>query len=269
MDTVFFWLSKSLWFLLSPLNFILLCLTLVWLLWLLNIRKYLKSLATALLLVLYAMAIFPLGSSMLHPLENRFQTNPPLPQEVEGIIVLSGSISADKSKLWNQTEVNAAVDRELAFIKLARRYPHAALVYSGGSSNLLAQENKAADVARRLFSELGFNPERITFERESRNTWENARLTFQNVQPELKRPWILITSAFHMPRSVGVFCKTGWPVIPYPVDHYSSPEPSFKPGFSLAGRSGILDMAVHEWLGLLAYRLTGKTDALLPDTCSD
>ena len=267
MDTVFFWLSKSLWFLLSPLNFMLLCLGLVWLLWLLNIRKYLKSLTTIVLLTLYAMAIFPLGSSLLYPLENRFETNPVLPQEIEGIIVLSGAINADKSNLWDQTEVNGAVDRELAFIKLARRYPKAMLVYTGGSSNLIAQENKAADVARQLFSELGLSPERIIFERDSRNTWENAQLSFQSVQLGLSRPWILITSAFHMPRAVGVFCKTGWPVIPYPVDHYSSPERSFKLGFNLASRAGMLDLAVHEWLGLLAYRLTGKTEALLPEVC--
>ncbi len=246
----------------------LLCLGMVCLLWLFGIRKYLKSLTGLLLFTLYAMAIVPLGSSLLYPLENRFETNPILPQEIEGIIVLSGAINADKSKLWNQTEVNGAVDREMAFMKLARRYPSATLVYTGGSSNLLAQENKAADVARHLFDELGFNTEGIIFERESRNTWENARYSFQTVQPELSRPWILITSAFHMPRAIGVFCKTGWPVIPYPVDHYSSPEWSFKPGFTLAGNAGIFDMVMHEWLGLIAYRLTSKTDTLLPDTCS-
>ena len=248
----------------------LLCLGLVWFLWLINIRKHLKLLTTILILTLYAMAIFPLGSSLLNPLENRFITNPILPREIEGIIVLSGALNADRSKLWNQTEVNGAVDRELAFIKLARRYPNARLVYTGGSSNLLAQENKAADVARQLFTELGFNTERISFERNSRNTWENARFSFQTVQPALGRPWILITSAFHMPRAIGVFCKTGWPTIPYPVDHHSSPESSFQLGFQswLVGPVYLI-LAVHEWLGLIAYRLTGKTSALLPETCPD
>ena len=267
MDTLFFWLSKLAWFLLSPLNFILLGLTLAFLLLVLNKRNFLVPFSLVILICLYLIALFPLGSWLLHPLETRFQTNPQLPEKIDGIIVLSGALNADKTAEWKQTQVNGAVDRELAFMKLARHYPGARLVYTGGSSRLIKHEARAADTAKQLFRDLDFNAERVIFERDSRNTWENAKLSFAKAQPASEENWVLVTSAYHMPRSIGVFCKTGWPMIPYPVDHYSQPSLSFKFGFTLAGRAGLLDMAIHEWLGLLAYRLSGKTDALLPDTC--
>ena len=118
MDTLFFWLSKLAWFLLSPLNFILLALTLAFLLLVLNKRNFLLPLSLVILICLYLIALFPLGSWLLHPLETRFQTNPQLPEKIDGIIVLSGALNADKTAEWKQTQVNGSVDRELAFTLL-------------------------------------------------------------------------------------------------------------------------------------------------------
>jgi uncharacterized SAM-binding protein YcdF (DUF218 family) len=78
---------------------------------------------------------------------------------------------------------------------------------------------------------------------------------------------VVITTAFHMPRSIGLFCKQNWPVIPYPVDHATNPEKLFKLNFNLADHVSSLTDASHEWVGLLAYFLTGKIDQILPKTC--
>ena len=120
MDSLFFWISKLLWFLISPLNFILLLLIAVWLLLLFNAKRLIKPLTTGIVLVLVIVALLPIGSWLLYPLEIRFETNPDLPDSIEGIVILSGALNAEQSALWNQTEVSGAVDRELAFMKMAR-----------------------------------------------------------------------------------------------------------------------------------------------------
>lgn len=268
MDTLFFWISKLAWFLISPLNFILLLLILVWFLLLFNVKRLVKPLMGSIILILVLIALFPIGNWLLYPLEKRFQTNPDLPESIEGIVVLAGALDPEHSALWGQTEVNGAVERELAFMKMAKAYPDAILVYTGGSSSLIHQEFKAADVAKILFEEHGLDTTRMIFEREARNTHENAILSLDLVKPGLELPWVLITSAFHMPRSIGIFCKAGWPMIPYPVDHQTKPVLQFGIGYSLGGHMNELDIAIHEWLGLVAYWLTGKTTALLPGQCT-
>jgi len=150
---------------------------------------------------------------------------------------------------------------------MMKDYPEARLVYSGGSSSLTNQEYNAADIALTLFIEQGLDSTRILFERESRNTFENAGLSYELAKPKLEKPWVLITSAFHMPHSIGIFCELGWPLIPYPVDYRTTPDPALGIGFNLGGHISLLDIAIHEWLGLLAYRLSAKTTSLLPDSC--
>lgn len=268
MDTLFFWASKLVWFLISPFNFILLLLVSAWLLLLFKAKRLVTPLMGGIVLMLMLIALFPIGNWLLYPLEKRFKTNPELPGSIEGIVVLAGALEPEHSALWGQTEANSAVERELAFMKMAKAYPDAILVYTGGSSNLIRQEFKAADAAKSLFEEHGLDTSRIIFEREARNTHENAILSLERVNPRLDLPWVLITSAYHMPRSVGIFCKAGWPVIPYPVDHQTHPVLQFRIGYSLGGHMNELELAIHEWLGLVAYRLTGKTTSLLPDQCT-
>ncbi len=150
---------------------------------------------------------------------------------------------------------------------LGRQYPEAKLVFTGGTGSLTGQEYKAAGVAKVLFEQQGLDLSRITFERESRNTYENALLTKKLVQPDKGETWLLITTAWHMPRSVGIFCKQQWPVIPYPVDHATDPDDLFSIRFSLAGNLRNLNIATREWIGLFAYYLTGKTAKLFPTRC--
>ena len=203
----------------------------------------------------------------MYPLETRFVTNPDLPETIDGIIVLSGAEKAILSYHWNQVELGGGAERNIAFLTLARQYPNAKLVFTGGSSSLLNQEYNSADVAKLLFQNLGLDISRVTFERNSRNTFENAVFSLELVKPDPKDKWILITTSWHMPRSVGIFCKIGWKVIPYPVDHRTIVNNLFRIEFNLADHLNVLATAIHEWMGLLAYYITGKTSGLFPGGC--
>ena len=147
---------------------------------------------------------------------------------------------------------------------LSRRYPKARLVFSGGSGSLLYQELKEAKAVVPLLRQLGVDEARVIFEDQSRNTAENAVYSYRMVQPKRGETWLLVTSAFHMPRTVGSFRKVGWEVTPYPVDYYTRKTQTLPVHFNFAQRIGSLGGVVHEFLGLLFYWLDGKTDELFP-----
>ena len=95
------------------------------------------------------------------------------------------------------------------FVILAKRYPGAKLVFTGGSGAIEQGVSNEAEYARILLEQLGLPPDRVVFETTSRTTWENAVNTYALVKPQPSESWILLTSASHMPRAVGVFRKLG------------------------------------------------------------
>ncbi|MDH4321272.1 MAG: YdcF family protein [Desulfobulbaceae bacterium] len=265
MHSVFFWTSKLAWLLLSPDNILVALLLLTW--FLLH-RGGSKRLAKRLLTLITAgcllIALLPVGEWLLFPLETRFPTNPALPKKIDGIVVLGGAEDPNLSSLWQQVELGDGAERYLAFMALSRRFPDARLIFTGGSGSMLDQQHKAADVAATLFHETGLNTSRIIFERESRNTYENAVFSKKIAMPKPGENWLLITTAWHMPRSMGIFNRAGWPMLPYPVDHRTAPGNLLRCELAFAGHLDALRIAIKEWLGLAAYRLTGKTTAFLP-----
>jgi uncharacterized SAM-binding protein YcdF (DUF218 family) len=146
---------------------------------------------------------------------------------------------------------------------LAHRYPQAKLVFTGGSGAIEQGVSNEAEFARILLEQLGVPPDRVIFENTSRTTWENAVNSYALVKPRQDEHWILVTSASHMPRAVGVFRKIGWPVLPWPVGYQSRDRLTDHPQ-SMGRKLEVLDWAVHEWIGLAAYYLQGKTSALFP-----
>jgi uncharacterized SAM-binding protein YcdF (DUF218 family) len=102
-------------------------------------------------------------------------------------------------------------------------------------------------------------------ERRSRNTLENAEFTKALLAPKAGERWLLVTSAFHMPRSVGLFRKAGFAIEPYPVDwRVGGRGDLFALNNIALDGLGRTDTAMREWMGLIAYRATGKIDELLP-----
>lgn len=264
MDSIFFWVSKIVWMLISPDSLLLVLCVSSWVLLWRNKLKPAKWLAGITAVLFLIGGVLPSGEWLIAPLEKHFTKGAELPASVDGILVLGGAIEPSLSAAWGQPETNEASERLSAFLQLANIYPDAALVFTGGSGALLNQEIKGADIARNYFSSLGLYSERVVFERDSRNTHENFTKTLAMVSPAKDETWILVTSAFHMPRSIGVARKQGWDMLPYPVDHYSNPENWLRFELKIAEHLVVLHRAVREWVGLIAYRLTGKTDSLLP-----
>jgi uncharacterized SAM-binding protein YcdF (DUF218 family) len=260
---VTFWLSKIFWWFLAPGNAMVLLALLALLLLLLRRRR-----AGLLLLGLVgafglALLFLPLRGWVLEPLEDRFPP-PPVPAHVDGIIVLGGSINAELSAKRGRPVVTRSVDRLIAGADLARRYPEAKLVFTGGSSALLASEPREADIAREVFVELGLAPDRAIYERESRNTWENAVFSQRLVDPKPGEIWLLVTSAYHMPRSMGIFRKIGWDMVPYPVDYSVPPAGQLEPSLEVLDELEGVHWGLREWVGLVAYYVLGRTDSLFP-----
>ncbi|PJG54475.1 hypothetical protein CVM73_14665 [Bradyrhizobium forestalis] len=222
-------------------------------------------------LVLMALAAFsPLGNLLIYPLESRFPAWDPSRGAPDGIIVLGGSVDTDLSAAHRTPVVAHAADRLFAPAELARRYPNARIVFTGGTANLVSTEAKEADYSAPILENLGIAKERLILERNSRNTWENAIFTRKLVSPKPGERWLLVTSAFHMPRSMGIFRKAGFDVEAYPVDwRMGGRDDLFS--FTNMGADGLgrTEVAVREWIGLVAYRLMGRTGELLPGPGKD
>jgi uncharacterized SAM-binding protein YcdF (DUF218 family) len=267
MDDLFFYSSKIIWFVISPSHLYLyllsICILLLFTRYIENVRKIL----CVMLVCIWTVALFPAGSWLFYPLETRFQNNPKLPIKVDGIIVLGGSILPSMSHYWQQLETNQYHERLTTFIQLAKVYPDAKLLFTGGSAAIKNNQPTEAEFARQYFIDSGVSDSRLIIEDKARNTAENIHYSKMLVKPQPDENWVVITTAFHMPRSIGLFCKQNWPVIPYPVDHATNPETLFKLNFNLADHVGSLTGASHEWVGLLAYFLTGKIDQILPTSC--
>lgn len=206
----------------------------------------------------------PLATWMTWPLENRFSRPAAAPTQVDGIIVLGGAVDQDLTTARGIPALTGAAERMTEAVALSRRFPEARIVFTGGSANPLRHAMTEADVARLLFGQLGLEGDRITYENAARNTAENAVLSRVLARPQPGETWLLVTSASHMPRSVGVFRAAGWPVVPWPVN-YSTGLTSLS-GYDepFSERLGMAEWALREYLGLVAYRALGRTDALFP-----
>jgi uncharacterized SAM-binding protein YcdF (DUF218 family) len=262
---LFFVLSKTIGFMLLPTNLLIGVGFVGAILLLTRFASLGRKLVIASVLLLVICGLSPLGYMLLYPLEQRFPSWDPARGAPDGIIVLGASIEADISAARGTPVVRSAPDRIIAAAALAHRYPNARVVFTGGSANLLSNDAREADFAGAIFESLGVAKSRLIMERLSRNTLENAQFSKALVAPKAGERWLLVTSAFHMPRSVGLFRKAGFPVEAYPVD------------WRVAGRDGLFafsnhsleglsraDAGMREWMGLIAYWATGKIDELLP-----
>jgi len=209
-----------------------------------------------------AIALLPVSTWLLRPLEDRFPPPRALPERVDGIISLGGAFDLGLTRAHGRPALRDSAARMTDFVALARRYPKAKLVFSGGSGEIVASPVTEADVARVFYAELGIDPHRVLFESKSRNTHENAALAYRLVRPHPRERWLLVTSAADLPRAVGSFRAAGWPVIAVPADYHAPKSGGWAPGLIRGLRD--TDWAMHEWLALVYYRLRGWTPALFP-----
>ena len=263
VNELFFVLSKIVWAFMSPIHLILLAFFIgtlgVFRRW--QRAKYLLLFTCCLAA---SVLVFPVGDFLIQPLEKRFAQPKPLPAHIDGILVLGGAEDLPRSLSWGRPELNQAADRYLGAKELANQYPSAPLIFAGGSGWVSIQNSPGeGHFARQLFITMGIDPSRLVIESTSRNTFEN----FQNIRPMLPNPqgtYVLVTSAFHMPRAVGIARQQGVRVIPYPVDFRSYDDERRRFNLSFEDHLNSLEPAWREWMGLTVYFATGKTSAWFP-----
>jgi uncharacterized SAM-binding protein YcdF (DUF218 family) len=257
---LFFYLSKLLFLLVQPS---VVCLLLIAAgLWLGR-----KRLAVAGLLTLLVIGFSPLANLLTLPLEGRF-LRPKIEHvadKITGIIILGGFEDAYTTDSRQVLSLNEAAERLTEGLVLAHKLPNTRVIFTGGSASIMNAVPSAAGSIGEFLTASGIAAERIVLERNSRNTRENATMTFEIVKPQAGERWLLVTSAFHMARSMGVFRAAGFDVVAWPVDYRTAgPQDMTRLMGSVDDGIKRLDMVTKEYIGLVVYRLRGWSDALWP-----
>ncbi|MCX5493471.1 YdcF family protein [Kaistia dalseonensis] len=261
---MFFYAAKLIWFVLQPSAALILLLVAG----ILAIGLQRVRLGASLMVVatvgLVIAGFLPLGPALLLPLEERFP-RPVLDGPVTGIVVLGGGVDQYIGEARDLVALPDAGDRMTEAVALALRFPEARIVFTGGTAALVPDGNTEGQAAARFFRSMGIPDSRVTIEDKSRDTVENARFTKAMVQPRPGERWLLVTSAWHMPRAMGCFRAAGWPMLAWPTDYRTAGMRDLwqlipRPAYGLTQ----VDVGAREWIGLLAYRLSGRTDALFP-----
>jgi uncharacterized SAM-binding protein YcdF (DUF218 family) len=267
---MFFYIAKALWFVLQPSTLIALLIgygaILIWTGWARWGRRFV-SIGAVLLLVV---GLSPLGNALILPLEDRFPRadldQPPPPT---GIIILGGAEDRSVGNARKALTLNEAGERLLEGAILANRFPETKIAFSGGDAGILYKSDSEAEGAAALLTKLGIPRDRLILESNARDTYENAVFLRKEWEKrgelDPSKRWLLITSAYHMPRSMGTFRAAGFEVEPWPVDYRTrGKEDLTRPFDKVSEGLRRVDTATREWVGLLAYWLTGRTDMLFP-----
>jgi uncharacterized SAM-binding protein YcdF (DUF218 family) len=256
-----FYLSKATSLFFEPITVIFIILLISALL-LLSGRYRWALLCLGATIVTMAFIMFtPFDFWILNPLESRF----PLPTSqscLDGIIMLGGGEDILSSERLGTPLITGAPMRYVVLSKLMHRYPMARVVFAGGSGLLGRHRLTEADISKAIMKAFDLDLSHVVFESNSRTTYENALNAKALVQPMQGQRWALLAPAAQLPRAVGSFRANGWTVLPWPTD-YNVSAPVWWPQ-SLVGRFGAIAAGEHEWFGLIAYRITGRTSEIFP-----
>lgn len=251
---MFFTFSKIFWMVFTPLTFTGLCLA---------VGFFLREHRSGVWLLRIGMTLFlsigclPIGHNIIVRLENTYPV-PELPKKIDGIIVLGGAIELSQSVARQEPQLNVHANRVTSFIALSHSYPQAKLLFTGGSGSLIQSSSGESEQFHILLKKLNFNDKRVIYEGQSRNTYENMKNSYALVHPQAGENWVLITSAYHLPRAVGVFYSADWPVIPYPAGYLTGGDYIWWPTLDVLGGFYKFQVALRELVGIIAYTLTER-----------
>lgn len=240
------------WWIINIDLFFILFLVLGGILLLLKKRKWGKRFFVFSCLGLLLFAIIPVGLWTFEDLENRFPRMTYIPPNAKGMILLGGSFDQMTSKARGETAYTLAAGRFIWFVETAKANPHLQLVFTGTPFE--------AEIAKKGFKALGLDPSSILFEHNSKDTKDNAAKTRDLVKPNPQDQWLLVTSAYHMPRSVGLFRKAGFNVIPCPVDYHTPGDYEMWFFLGLKLNLDAWQASSREWLGMVINYLMGRSD---------
>jgi uncharacterized SAM-binding protein YcdF (DUF218 family) len=254
---MFFVLSKIFWILVAPSHWLGLFVLAT------AICLLLRRVRAAVICALLATVLLVLGGTsllngpLIRALENRYP-HPSWPAHVDGVLVLGSGFDVDILRKRHAPQANEGVYRLVAAMAAARHYPQARVVFTGGSAVLIGNENAETVTARYVLTELGLSPDRLVLEPRARNTYENILFSKDLVKPKPGEVWLLDTAAIHMPRAMAVARKLGWKMVPWPSDYITAPDSNGADMFDISRNLFLTDYAAHEWIGMVAYRLSGN-----------
>jgi uncharacterized SAM-binding protein YcdF (DUF218 family) len=257
-------LSRLLGFFVIPSNTIAVFAGLGLLLLILRWRHAAKFAGLA-LSVLVVAALSPVGNMLFTPLEQRFPFLAYPDKPIDGIIILGGSYDTVSHSYQSEIVLQEDTYPVTVVPDLARRYPKAKIIFSGGTSDPLKPGLSEAAIVKQIFISWGIPADRILTEEQSQTTEENARFTARMLRPTPQSRWLLVTSSYHIPRAMGAFRKAGFNVLAFPAGPRTHGWVDFWwPSDTATDNLRRVDLAVHEWLGLAAYRLRGYSDEWFP-----
>ncbi len=250
------------WVFINPFN-LLLFFFLIGLIFLL-IKKYKIALFILLInfFIIFTISFFPIGKYLTYLLEKDYHAKIELPKKIDGIMILGGATNAKLANEYNQINVNDASERLIESLRLINKFNEAKIVFSGGSGSINKTNYSHAQIAKNFYEIAKIDTTNIIFEDKSRNTFENILFTSKIVKPKSNEKWILITSAFHMKRAIFIAEKINWKFIPYAVDFKTGKKISLKPNLNLYNNFSAFQKISHEWIGLTAYFLMGRTNSI-------
>ncbi len=262
---MFPYLTRVFWLIVQPQSLILLLLVLGLLLSFLKRRWIGRVLLLLAALLLFVSSFTTFGYLLITPLEQRFVRPPAEPARIDGLVVLGGGMDSEVNSARGGWEFNRSGDRFVETLRLALKHPEAKIVIAAGPAALAMEQSRKPMRRSASFLPSASRPERLVLDDKSRNTEENAQFAKALAGGTAGQTWLLVTSAFHMPRSVGLFRAADFAVIPWPADYLASGAEGFrfKPDQSTEN-AAVTNLALREWTGLLGYRLTGKIADLVP-----
>jgi uncharacterized SAM-binding protein YcdF (DUF218 family) len=259
-----FFLSKAVSFFLVPSNAIA-SLAVLGLVLLFFRRRSGPAVAGFAAAVVAVATLSPLGNLLLTPLEQRFpeQTYPDK-SAIDGIIVLGGSYDTVSHSYMSTIFLREDTEPMAVVPGLAKLYPEAKIIISGGTDPSSPGPSEAA-IVKQYYISFGIAADRISIEERSLTTVENARLTAAMIHPGPQTHWLLVTAPYHMPRAIGTFRKAGFNVIGFPAGWRTHGWADlWSPASTATDNLRRIDVAAHEWIGLVSYRLSGYSDEWLP-----
>jgi uncharacterized SAM-binding protein YcdF (DUF218 family) len=260
-----FWLGKIAWAIFAPSHFLIILLMLFLCL---PMHRALRGfLCTGIAFFMLCAMALPLGDWALVPLE-QCESKTQIPMKVDGVIVLGGAVDNESTIAAGGAEFNSAADRFIGMLKLMKTYPEAKIIYSGGPGSPKYPDFKEADYIKHAVADIGLDAARVVVENQARNTAENVAYTKSVFSNPPGQSWLIVTSAYHLPRALSLFREAGAAsqthFYPYATDFITGQRVHFQFTFDLPGNLGKLDTAVKEYAALGMNKLLGRSNRFLP-----
>ena len=255
-----FYLSKIFWLILNPFNLFIFITLLSIFLYFLNLRRVSLIIFLINFIFILIISFLPIGNFLIYKIEKEYHSNTKIPERVDGILILGGATNPLLFKEYDQISLGGSAERLVESVIVIKKFKKAKVIFSGGSGVINRPDLGHSQVAKSFYKKIGIETNKIIFEDDSRNTYENIIYSKKIAKPKINENWLLITSASHMKRALLIANKNNWKITPYAVDFKNTKNFKFIPNLKLLKNINSFQQGSHEWLGLISYYLMGRTD---------